>query len=106
MSIYDTDTIMHYPVTHDITTGRRTVGTGVAYACQIEDTSELISISEGQEVQSSILIFIDAPVPISVDDEIQLLTIRGTLTGDSKHYKVIKSEDAAGFLNHHREVWL
>jgi len=105
MSLYSVDLIEWTSVTED-ENGVKTEAVAVPIKCQIENVSELIAMSNGQDLMSNALILIDEEYAIKQGDYILLKEKFGVLTGDSRLYTVIKVDIPLNFSFSHMEVWI
>lgn len=105
MSIYNTDIIEWTSRTED-EDGVVTIGTPTDINCQFEEKNELISINNGQNIQSACLIFIHQNIDIKKGDTVVLKNKFGAATGDTRLYTVIKVKKPNNFSFSHLEIWI
>lgn len=104
--IYDTDTIKYYSATRDSVFGSITEGSAVEYNCVIEDTNEIVTNKDGQQVKANSLILIDSTFPGVEGDFIELYKQFGTATGNTTKYEIMQVFETGGFSKSHKEVMI
>lgn len=88
--------------------GERTYGTAVSYACRIAGKRRLVLNAQGQEVVSSMTVYLGSPVAVDPTARITLSTAdAGSTSEDAIHPAILASgryPDENGA--HHTELYL
>ena len=106
INLYMTDEISRVRITNDMN-GVPTNSTLTGIKARVEDYNKMIRDINGNEVMGDQLIIVDNSIDITYEDKI-IITKKNGITYDlnAKQFAIKKIENAHGFINSHKEIYI